>query len=104
MNHTKRTYALPSGAIEAFEKCVPSGERSAVVAALIQNWLDERERKAIRDSVIEGCREMADISLELEREFHPLEEEVHRALNDTPKARRRRAGTPRSDRRVGTSR
>jgi hypothetical protein len=77
---TKRTYALPSAAIDAFEKSVPAGERSSVVAALIQNWLDERERKAIRDSVIEGCREMAEISLELERDFHPLEGEVHRAI------------------------
>jgi hypothetical protein len=33
---------------------------------------------------------MTEVSLELERDFHPLEEEVHRALDAEPKARRRR--------------
>jgi hypothetical protein len=46
--------------------------------------------------VIEGCREMADIYLEVEREYHPLEEEVHRALEAQPQARRNRARTARS--------
>lgn len=30
----------------------------------------------LRQNIIEGCREMWDINVEIEREFHPLEEEV----------------------------
>ncbi len=35
--------------------------------------------EALRQNIIEGCREMWDINVEIEREFHPLEEEVARA-------------------------
>jgi len=44
---------------------------------------DERVRRDLRAHVVEGCREMAEISLELERDFHPLENEVHRAIDDS---------------------
>lgn len=90
MAHTKRTYALPHRILTSFESLVPPGDRSRVVGELLQNWLDEKEKAAMRSAVIEGCREMAEISLELEREFHPLEEEVHRALDAKPKTRRHR--------------
>lgn len=91
MSHTKRTYALPDETVRAFESNVPSGQRSNLIATLLQQWLSERRRLAIRNDVIEGCREMADISRELERDFHPLEEEVHRGLDSPTKARRRRS-------------
>ncbi len=37
------------------------------------------DEKNLRQNIIEGCREMWDINVEIEREFHPLEEEVARA-------------------------
>lgn len=37
------------------------------------------EEESLRQDIIEGCREMWDINVEIEREFHPLEEEVARA-------------------------
>jgi hypothetical protein len=36
------------------------------------------EREQLRKEIIEGCRDMADVYLEVEREYHPLEEEVQR--------------------------
>jgi len=74
----KRTYGLPADAVESFEKDVPPGDRSAVVADLIRHWLAEKRRRKLREAVDEGCREMAELYLEIEKEYHPLEEEIHR--------------------------
>lgn len=74
----KRTYNLPPELISQWESQVAPGKRSAVLAELIHDWLERRRRASIRKEVIEGCRAMAEISLELERDFHPLEEEVER--------------------------
>jgi hypothetical protein len=53
-------------------------------------WLDSRKKEELRRAVIEGCREMADVYLEIEREYHSLEEEVQNALDAQPQARRGR--------------
>jgi len=74
----KRTYNLPPELISQWESQVEPGKRSALLAELIHEWLERRRRAAIRKDVIEGCRAMADISLELERDFHRLEEESER--------------------------
>jgi hypothetical protein len=96
----KRTYGLPADALDPFEKEVPPGDRSAVVATLMRNWLAEKRRKKLRAEVIEGCRDMAELYLEIESEYHPLEEEVHRALDDHPQPRRRRSRSTRPRGRV----
>jgi len=80
MRMLKRTYALPVDTLEVFERKVLRGRRSSVVSKLVREWLDEQEREQLRAAVIEGCRDMAEIDLEIEREFHPLEEEVERVL------------------------
>lgn len=80
MGLLKRTYTLPSDTLEQFEQVVVSGQRSAVIAKLLREWLDRQRREQLRREIIEGCREMADVYLETEREYHPLEEEVQRGL------------------------
>lgn len=87
MGSIKRTYLLPPDLLEQFEQEVESGRRSKVIAELLSRWLDERRRKRLRAQVIEGCQEMAEVMLEIEREFRPLDEEIDRALDDTPQAR-----------------
>jgi nitrate/TMAO reductase-like tetraheme cytochrome c subunit len=42
-------------------------------------WLDEQRREQLRREIIEGCHEMADVYLEIEQEYHPLEKEVAHA-------------------------
>ena len=37
---------------------------------------DEQTDDEIRQLIIEGCEDMAEIYLEMEKEFHPLEEEA----------------------------
>jgi len=76
MQTQKRTYALPAETVQEFEQMVASGQRSATLARLIEDWLEKRREEALRQNIIEGCREMWDINVEIEREFHPLEEEV----------------------------
>ncbi len=88
---TKRAYALPEETIAPFEQLVPPGKRSATVAELLQGWLERRRRQKLRAEIIEGCREMADVYREIERDFHPLEEEVERVLEAAPKTRRSRS-------------
>ena len=58
--------------------------------------LSAKKRDKLRRDVIEGCRDMATHYLEIEKEFHPLEEEVHRALDKQAPTRRRRPRTARS--------
>jgi hypothetical protein len=59
---------------------VSAGERSAVIAQLLRDWLQSRRRTQLRQALIEGCRAMADVYREIEEEYHPLEEEVQHAL------------------------
>jgi metal-responsive CopG/Arc/MetJ family transcriptional regulator len=96
----KRTYALPQDTLEEFERATPAGKRSALIAELVRSWLEHEKRERLRREVIEGCREMTDVYLEIEREYHPLEEEVQHALDDESPPRGRGARTTRSRRRV----
>ena len=96
----KRTYVLPQETLAEFEQIAASGERSAVIAQALQEWLDNRRREQLRRQIREGCRDMAEIYRQIEREYHSLEEEAHRALDTRPQTRRRRARSARSRRRV----
>ena len=78
MTMVKRTYILPPDTLKRFENEVASGQRSTIIASLIANWLEERERAAIRQSVIEGCRAMSEEYLEVAREWAPLDDDVDR--------------------------
>jgi hypothetical protein len=91
MGLPKRTYALPPQTLERFEQEVAPGRRSAVIAELLQAWLERGRRERLRCEVVAGCREMAGVYLEVEREYHALEEEAHRALGNQSKAGRRRS-------------
>lgn len=82
MSHlVKRTYFLPQTTANLFEESVASDKRSEVVATLIQDFVEAKQRQQLQQSIIEGCTEMRDVYLEIESEYHPLEEDVHRALN-----------------------
>ena len=100
----KRTFSLPAATMERFEARVPPGRRSRVLTRLIDDWMRGEEAERVLAGLIEGSREMADIYLAIEREYHPLEEEVERALPEPSAPRRRRAGSARPRRRLRTSR
>lgn len=80
---------LPPESLTAFEAKVPAGQRSAVVAGLLRDWLDQQHRAELRGQIIAGCRDMAELYLEIDSAYHPLEEELHRGLEGQSKARRR---------------
>lgn len=82
MRPLKRTYSLPRETVERFEHRVGPGKRSAVVKDLVERWVDEEEKAELRNRIIEGCRDMDDVYLDMEREFHPLEEEASRERGD----------------------
>ena len=77
----KRTYFLPQTTATMFEESVAADKRSAVVATLIQDFVEAQQRQQLQQSIVEGCAEMRDVYLEIESEYHPLEEDVHRALD-----------------------
>ena len=81
MKALKRTYVLPQDTLSQFEEVVPSRKRSATIDSLLREWLDRRRRERLRQEIIAGCEAMADIYLTTEREYHPLEEELHRELD-----------------------
>ena len=74
----KRTYALPQTTVEKFEQNVASGQRSAALARLIEDWLEKQQQETLERDIVEGCREMADVYLEIQREFEPLDVELTR--------------------------
>ena len=76
----KKTYSLPQFLVQKFENMTPKRERSKVISKIIEKWIEERERKRLREQIITGCKEMASIYLEIEKEYHPLEEEVERSF------------------------
>ena len=82
MKLLKRTYSLPSDTIGRFERRVGPGKRSGVVKSLVERWVDEQEKGELRDQIIQGCRDMSGVYLDMEQEFHALEEETDRELND----------------------
>ncbi len=81
METAKRTYALPAQTLKRFEREIAPGKRSAKVAELLEAWMREREREALRQDIIEGCREMWDVYMETAKEWEPLDREVDRALD-----------------------
>jgi hypothetical protein len=81
MKALKRTYVLSQDTLSQFEEVVPSRQRSATIDGLLRAWLDNQRRERLRQEIIAGCEAMADIYLTTEREYHPLEEEVHRGLD-----------------------
>ena len=100
MRLLKRTYTLPPDTLELFERKISAGKRSAVIAELLREWLDQQRRERLRREVVEGCHEMAEVMLEIEREFNPLDEEIDRALDNPSKTRRHRASATQSRRRL----
>ena len=76
----KRTYALPAETLERFEGEVESGRRSAMVAQLMKDWVDEKRKEALRRDIEEGLKDMWDVLLEEERAWHPVDAELDRAL------------------------
>lgn len=82
MRLQKRTYSLPPEVVERFERSVAVGQRSAVVSRLVNEWLDEQQREELRADIVEGCREMWDVYLDIEKEYAPLDKEVARKYGD----------------------
>lgn len=78
MRLLKRTYSMPHETVEHLERSVAAGKRSALITRLVDDWLNEQEREELLADIIEGCREMWDVHLEIEKEFRPLDEEVER--------------------------
>ena len=82
MATAKRTYALPFKTLKRFENEIAPGKRSAKVAELIEGWIREREREALRLNIIDGCREMWDVYLDSAHEWEPLDKEADHALDE----------------------
>ena len=50
--------------------------RVVTIGNMLRKRLVRRHRERLRQAVIAGCKEMADVYLATEREYHQLEEEV----------------------------
>ena len=69
MRWPKRTFALPSDILQRFEQTVTAGKRSTVIAELLHEWLDKQRQEQLRRDLIQGCRKMADVYLEIEQDI-----------------------------------
>ena len=82
--NVKRTYAIPEDIVKDFESSIPAGKRSAALVEMMSEWIGERKRETLRKNVIAGCLDMAEVQMELEREFRPLEEEAANGTKSKP--------------------
>jgi hypothetical protein len=72
------TVDLDAELAERLERSVPPPERNAFVQRALREQLDALGRGQLQAEMEECAREMFDEILTLEKEFHPLEEELHR--------------------------
>lgn len=80
MRLLKRTYSLAPDAVSRFERVAQPGTRSMIVNDLMRKWAEDQEREALRKQVIEGCEAMSEEYLDMENDFHSIEEEAHLGL------------------------
>ena len=78
MSLAKRTYSLPPEVVAKFENRIAAGDRSSLLAQLIRSWVEEREREELRQRIVEGCKEMASVYQEVDREWASTSDEVWR--------------------------
>ena len=71
--------ALPSDLVNRFEQAVAPDQRVSALTEALQEWMSTHSLLDLHQEIIEGCREMDALNLEIEGEYHPLEEEVERA-------------------------
>lgn len=81
MNLAKRTYTLPPSLLERYEQQLAPGQRSKIIAQLMEDWLAERERAELRSQVIEGCKQMASLYLEVDQEWNNSADEIWREIS-----------------------
>jgi hypothetical protein len=74
------TFAFPADLAGRLETAVPPRQRNAFVANAVRAQLEALERERLRADMEECAREMYDEILQIEAEFHPLEEELHRQI------------------------
>jgi hypothetical protein len=74
------TFAFPPDLVARLESAVPPRRRSAFVVQAVRAQLRALEREQLRAEMEECATEMYDEILQIETEFHPLEEELHRPI------------------------
>ncbi len=78
----ERTFALPCETVKEFEEIVTPEQRSTVISELLREWLAQHQHHAqLRQEILAGCDDMADVYLETEQAYHAAEEELHHALS-----------------------
>ena len=80
MRLTKRTYSLPGETVERFEAHIAPGRRSALVAELMDSWIRERDRIALRSDVVEGCKAMAQLNQATVLEWEAADDALWRTI------------------------
>jgi len=81
MRLAKRTYVLPPEVVNRFETQVKAGERSSVIGKLLTEWLAEKDRKELRQHIVNGCREMSADYLEEDGAWNSASDEVWRRID-----------------------
>jgi hypothetical protein len=74
------TFGFPPEIAARLEAAVPRRQRNAFVAKAILAQLESLEKEQLRADMEECAREMYDEIVQIEADFHPLEEEIHRQL------------------------
>jgi hypothetical protein len=76
----RMTIAFTEATRRLIEQLLPAGQRTDFVDRVVQEALRRMAREKLREEMAECAREMYDEIMELEEDFRPLEEEVHRQV------------------------
>lgn len=72
------TFAFSAEVAARLDAAVPLRQRNAFVERAVREQLRLLERERLQTEMEECAREMYDEMLQIETEFRPLEEEIHR--------------------------
>lgn len=72
----KRNYSFDRETVARFEDAVPKGARSQVLEELMAKRVAEVEATRLRERIVEGLADMADVYAETARQWAPLDAEA----------------------------
>jgi len=84
MEKEKITLTLPKDIMDAVRREAPPRGYSSFIAEAITYFVEERERKALRERLIAGYRATAEDDQALAEEWRPIEEDAWNRYDEQP--------------------
>jgi CopG family transcriptional regulator/antitoxin EndoAI len=74
--HQRINITLPEETIRLIDRVADKGDRSRFINQAVKRYVEEIGRANLRKQIKEGAQRRAELSLEIAKEWFPLEEEA----------------------------